>query len=701
MALRKNFKKKLYLYCISFTLVVGCLSFNSSDKKERPPKEKILVRLVTHFLENAHYNPVKIDDAFSKKVYHDFIKSVDYAKKYFTQEDMAEFKIHKTLIDQEIKEGVLSFYNLVINRFKMRLSSSSKYYSDILKEPFKFEKNDSINTDFENKAFVKDTLALKSYWRKYLKLSVLEKLVNLQQIEKSKQKADKKYKAKSFAVLEKQAREKTLGNLIDTQKRLEKLRDSDWFSGYINIIAATFDPHTSYFSPSIKDRFDVNISGKIEGIGAVLQSSNDYIKIVRVVQGGPAWKQGDLEPGDLIIKVAQGNGKGIDGQKGVDIAGMHIDDAIKIIKGKKGTKVTLTVKKLDNSFKEITITRDVVELENTYLKYAITHKNGKKYALIHLPKFYIDFKNNNNRNAASDMKKALSELNEQNVQGIVIDLRGNGGGSLRTAIEIGGFFIKKGPIVQIKNRNRKPSIEKDKDPEIQWKKPVVVLVDVLSASASEILAAALQDYKRAIIIGSQQTFGKGTVQNILDLNKFYDYPERLGALKLTIQKFYRINGGSTQLKGVTPDIIFPTKFKYMPIGEQEEEYALPWDKISSASYKVVNSYSNTEQVIKASQQRIQSNPYFKSVERYALLLSKERNNHTYPLNLKKYEQQEEITNNAFKAFKDIKHANGLQFEYAPVQKSDTLFVQKNKRWHRILSQDLVIGEAIEVLSRLK
>lgn len=697
-----NLKKNLYLYCIGFgLLVISCLSFGNK-KKNPPPKEKILVKLIQHILENGHYSPIKIDDDFSKRVYHDFLEYMDYSKKYLIQEDILEFKIHKTLIDQEVKAGILSFYKLVLNRFKLRLAQSERYYQNILKQPFDFKKNDSIDMDFENKPFAKDTTNLKIYWKKKLKLVVLERIINMQEIERSKQKANKKYKIKSFAQIEKQAREKTLQNLIEQQKYTEKMRDSDWFSMYLNTITAAFDPHTSYLSPSIKDRFDVSISGKLEGIGAVLQSKNDYVKIVRIVQGGPAWKQGDLEDGDLIIRVAQEKDRPINGQKGIDIGGMHINDVIKIIKGKKGTKVTLTVKKIDHTLKEITITRDVVELENTYLKYAITHKKNKKYALIHLPTFYIDFKNKNNRNAASDMKKVLSELNKQNVQGIVIDLRGNGGGSLRTTIDIAGFFIKKGPIVQIKSKNKRAIIQEDRDPEIQWKKPIVVLVDENSASASEILAAALQDYKRAIIMGSEKTFGKGTVQNLLTLNNYYNHPENLGALKLTVQKFYRINGGSTQLKGVQPDIIFPTKFKYIPMGEQEENHALSWDKIPSASYKILDSYQNRNEIIKNSQERIQNNLHFKLVEKYAFLLSEEKDDRIYPLNLKKYKKQMELSNHRFEKFKNTKFNNGLKFELPRItEKKDSIFMEKSKAWHKILSKDMVIGEAMEVLSSLK
>ena len=703
MTFNRNIKRNLCLYLVCLGLfIVGCLSFNTSNSKEKnPPKEKILITLINYILTNGHYQPKKIDDNFSKKVYKKFLNYVDFYKRYFLQEDIKEFKIHETLIDQEIKNGMTSFYNLVMNRFKIRLKESKKYYNSILKDTLNFTKNDSVNLNFEKRTFTKDTIELKNFWKKQIKLNILRKLSILKGIEQNKYKKDKTYKKKSLKTMEKQARKETLENLIENQKTLEKLKDSDWFSTYMNAIASTFDPHTSYLSPSTKDRFDSDISGKIEGIGAVLQNKNDYIKVVRVVQGGPAWKQGELEAGDLIIRVAQEKDKSIDGQRGIDIAGMHINEVIKLIKGKKGTKVILTIKKIDNTFKDITIKRDIVELENTYLKSAITHKNDKKYGVIHLPKFYIDFKNRNYRNAASDMEKVLYKFNEENVQGIVIDLRDNGGGALKTAVDIGGFFIKKGAIVQIKSRDKKPIIQSDNNSKIQWKKPVIILVNELSASASEILAAALQDYKRAIIMGSKKTFGKGTVQNLLGLNDYYQYNENLGTLKLTIQKFYRINGVSTQLKGVTPDIIFPSKLKYIPTGEQEEKEPLQWDKIPAAKYEATNSYKNYKEVIQASQKRIANNKHFQLIDKYAKLLSEEKKQYIYPLNLKKYINQEKSYNEKFKAFKNIKYQSNLKFELPNFEKNDTIIVQKRKIWQKDLSQDLVLEEALEVLSQLR
>jgi len=399
-------------------------------------------------------------------------------------------------------------------------------------------------------------------------------------------------------VLETESRARVVSNMTEFYERFDELTYSDWFTTYINCITEQFDPHTSYFDPSIKKRFDQSMSGKLEGIGARLQKQNEYTKVIELISGGPAWKQGDLEVGDLIVKVAQADGEPL------DIVGMRLDDAIEFIKGKKGTEVNLTVKKIDGTTQVITIIRDIVELEETFVKSSLVEKDGRTFGIIDLPKFYIDFDKRNSRNSTSDMAQEIERLKKENVEGLVIDLRNNGGGSLQTAIEISGLFINKGPIVQVKYRDTEPEIKKDMDSKIQWDGPVVVLVNELSASASEIFAAAMQDYKRAVIIGGKQTFGKGTVQSVLDLNRYVNLDEDMGALKMTIQKFYRINGGSTQLEGVHSDIMLPSRYTYLEIGERDEKKALVFDRVPAAEYTLWNNYENFDAVVNNSKKRI-------------------------------------------------------------------------------------------------
>ena len=373
-------------------------------------------------------------------------------------------------------------------------------------------------------------------------MNTLARLHNKLEIEEDKKKEDSTYVKKTFKQLEEESRIATMKSTEDFFDFMDDLDDTDWFSFFINSISKSFDPHTSYFAPRAKTSFYQELTGKLEGIGARLQKKEDYTTVVELVSGGPAWRAGELEVGDIILKVAQGD------EEPLDIIGMRLDDAIEFIKGKKGTEVRLTVKKIDGSIKIISIIRDIVELEETFAKTSIVKKDDRTFGLINLPKFYIDFSEQNFRNSATDMAKEVERMKAQNVEGLLIDLRNNGGGSLETAIAIAGLFIEEGPIVQVKYKESNAKIRNDKDVKIRWNKPLVVLVNELSASASEIFAAAMQDYKRAVIIGSKQTFGKGTVQNILPLNNYYKYDKDLGALKMTIQKFYRINGGSTQLK---------------------------------------------------------------------------------------------------------------------------------------------------------
>jgi carboxyl-terminal processing protease len=484
--------------------------------------------------------------------------------------------------------------------------------------------------------------------------------------------------------------------------RIEELEHEDWFSTFLNSVVSGFDPHTTYMAPNIKEKFDIDMSGKIEGIGARLQKKGIYTHVFEVVSGGPAWKQGELEAGDIILKVAQADGEPL------DIVGMRLDDAIKFIKGKKGTEVRLTVKKkLDNSIRVISITRDIVELEETYVKASIVEKEGRKYGVINLPKFYIDFSDKNFRDSAKDMEKEIENLKKENVSGLLIDLRNNGGGSLKTAIEIAGLFIDKGPVVQTKYRNEKARVLNDKDSKIQWDGPLVVLVNEFSASASEIFAAAMQDYNRAVIMGGNQTYGKGTVQNVLPINKFYPkYEKDLGFLKMTIQKFYRVNGGSTQKEGVYSDVAMPTRYSYMKIGERDLDGALAWDKVDRANYTEANSYANFSDAVNNSKERIMQNPDFSLINDYAKWLKKSQDDTTYSLNFKQFTKEAKKHEKSGEQFKSVfKFKSDLTFvspkSEIPLIEKEIISKDKRVAWHQSLAKDIYINEALNVLSELQ
>jgi len=469
--------------------------------------------------------------------------------------------------------------------------------------------------------------------------------------------------------------ETSIAEYFDVTKDVEA---SDWFSVYINSIVMSYDPHTYYFAPSDKDRFDISMSGKLEGIGARLSKKNDNIKIVEVISGGPAWRSEEVEVGDVILRVRQE-----DEIEPVNIVGMRLDDAVSLIKGPKGTKVILTVRKVSGTIEDITITRDVVELEETYAKSSLVEKNNKLYGLINLPKFYFNTEDYNQRNAASDIEKEI-------------------------VVDIAGLFIKKGPIVQVKRRNGSTQVLDDNDPSILWGGPLVIMVNELSASASEILAAAMQDYKRAIVIGSKQTYGKGTVQNIIDLNRLYRNSSigDLGAIKITTQKFYRVNGGSTQLEGVKSDIVVPDQYSYINIGEKDQENPLPYDKINPANYSQWSNLVGYEEIIKRSRERMKKNAQLQLINENAKWISERRDTDRFSINFNNYKREIDENENRIDYFKKIKdYKSNISFKSLPYEvaliKKDTILGEKRKRWHKNLTSDVYVEEAINVLADIE
>jgi len=695
--------KRIYKFIIPFVaLFILLSSFTTTPVKTDPEKDKVLVSVINYMLTNGHYLPKQMDDDFSELVYNSFIEGLDPSKRYFTQEDLQVFSEYKYQIDNQLKDADLTFYHLVYNRFTEKIKTAKNYYGQILSRPFKFSKKESIDINYKAAPFAKNENELIDYWRKQLKLNTISRIQEQQNLEADKLKSDTKFKKSSFKTLEAKARKEVLKNMEELYLRIEELEHSDWFSTFLNSVVHSFDPHSTYMAPNVKEKFDVDMSGKIEGIGARLQKKGIYTHVFEVVSGGPAWKQGELEAGDIILKVAQAE------EDPLEIVGMRLDDAIKFIKGKKGTEVRLTVKKkFDGSIRVISIIRDIVNLDETFVKSSIVEKKGKKYGVINLPKFYIDFSDKNFRNSTKDMEKEIANLKKEDVEGLLIDLRNNGGGSLKTAIEIAGLFISEGPVVQVKYRGEKPVVKNDTDTKIQWNGPLVVLVNELSASASEIFAAAMQDYNRAVIIGGNQTYGKGTVQNILPINQFYPkYKKDLGFLKMTIQKFYRVNGGSTQKEGVYSDIAMPSRYSYMKVGERDMEGSLEWDKVAKANYQEVNSYVNFSDVVNNSKERIIKNSAFKLINDYAKWLKTGQEDTTYSLNYKQFKKDNKNHKKSGEKFKSVyKFDSDLTFvspkSELPLIKSSVVDGDKRMAWHKNLAKDIYISEALNVLSELK
>ncbi|RBW59861.1 tail-specific protease [Tenacibaculum sp. E3R01] len=683
-------------------LFANSVHASSNFKDEDPEKDRVIVYVLKNILSRYHYVQKKLDDNFSEHVYNSFIEGLDPSKRYFTQEDLKEFSQYKYLIDDQLRDTNIDFYKLVYGRFLEKLDAAKTNYRTLLKQSFNYNKKETINVDYEKIPFAKNENELLDYWRRQLKLSIIGRIEEGERIQKDKIDKGEKVEKKTFTELEVEARAEVLKNMNELYIRIDELESSDWYSTFLNSIVSGFDPHTTYMSPRIKSRFDQDMSGKLEGIGARLQKKGMYTHVVELISGGPAWKQNELEAGDIILKVAQADAEP------VNIVGVRLDDAIKFIKGKKGTEVRLTVKKkFDGSTQVISIIRDVVELEETFVKSSIVEKDGKKYGIINLPKFYIDFSDSNSRDAAKDMEKEIERLKAENVKGLIVDLRDNGGGSLKTAIEIGGLFIDKGPIVQVKYRGEDPLVKNDTDSKIQWNGPLVVMVNEFSASASEIFAAAMQDYKRGVIIGGKQTYGKGTVQNVLPINRFYEqYPSDLGALKMTIQKFYRINGGSTQIEGVYSDISLPSRYSYMKFGERDLDGALAWDKVKQANYKIRNSYSNFADVVYKSNQRVLNDEKFQKINEYAKWLKKNQDENIYSLNYNEFKNETDKKSMQGKQFKEVfKFKSNITFNAPKYEyelfKKDTILKGKRLAWHKNLKKDIYMNEALNVLSELK
>ena len=688
------------LKIISFILFIGILLSFSVNRGSNPNKDRLLLELISYVLERGHYNPRQIDDNFSKNVFNSYIKGLDNQRRFFLQSDIDNFTKYRYRIDDLIKNSDISFFDLTIEKLFQRTNQVNSFYSELLEKPFDFSKEEFINLDFDNLPYSRTLNDLKKRWRMRFKLSALQIYYDKKQEENDKKGKDSMYQIKSDLALEREARESVIENVDIFFENVSQLERKDWFTVFVNSIALEFDPHTSYYAPQEKDRFDTRISGKFEGIGARLQRKNEQVHIIEIIPGGPVWRDNLLKVGEIILKVAQKD------EEPIEIGNMRLDDAVNLIKGPKGTKVYLTVKKVDGIIEEVEIIRDVVELEESYAKSSLIIKDSNKYGLIELPQFYIDFDDYSNRNAAIDVKKEINQLKEKDVQGIIIDLRNNGGGSLKTVVDITGYFIKDGPVVQVKSTGGRKEILRDNDSSIIWEGPLVILVNEFSASASEILAAALQDYKRAIVLGSKQTFGKGTVQNMVDLNRIISgstYGD-LGAVKLTTDKFYRINGGSTQLEGVKSDVVILDRYSYIDLGEKDQENPLSWDYIEPTTFDFWHYEIDYKSMLERSENRMKSSQYISLIDEQAKWVKQQQDEYDYTLNYNNLYQEKEFEKKKINKFKKLNEfESGLQFEWLPEPGKKTInkeITLRRNRWIQSLKADFYIDEATNILEDL-
>lgn len=691
----KNFliKHKLILsFLLLLSIFCGYAFVDNDEDKEKKERAIVLRNLI-----QEHYNPPYVDDNYSKKVFELYLKQLDFNKRFFTQQDSISFASYKTKLDDEINNGTVEFFEKTNAIYEQRLTQIATTFHSYLAQPFDFTTKEDIQLDAEKRSFAKDEKELNEQWRKYFKYIVLLRIED--KLEQQKNAAtDTSIKVQPYETIEKEARAKIEKEHTEMFKRLQKETKADRFAEYINANVHVFDPHSDFFPPIEKENFDIQLSGTLEGIGATLQEKDGYIKVANIVPGSPSYKQGELKPDDLILKVAQGN------DEPVDVVDMKLNSAVKLIRGKKGTTVKLTVKKPTGAIKVIAIVRDVVVLEESFAKSMIVTDSLSKLKVgyILLPSFYANFENTDSRSCSKDIKIELEKLKTEQVDGIILDLRNNGGGSLSDVVKIGGYFIDQGPIVQVKGKEDRPYILSDEDPTLDYKGPLVILVNQFSASASEILAAAMQDYNRAIIIGSNSTYGKGTVQRFIRL-PLLDNKEEIGALKVTTQKFYRINGSSTQLKGVIPDIILPDIYSNLKIGEKEMDFALPYDMINPVPYTAWSNKTLDAKKIKSnSHNRISNNEAFKQITKNAeyVKLKQDKTDHT--LNLKTYQEELAKSKKEDDLFKDgSKVIAGWKFNALKADGTDSLKEEKNKIYIKSLQKDAYIFEGLQVIKDIK
>ncbi len=689
-------------WILSIVVVVACVCFAFNNIKGNhdggTPKQKLLTA-VGQLLQQEHYSPQQIDDAFSKKVFKKYLEELDGDKTLFLQSDIESLKKYETSIDEEIKgTSDLLFTPAVDTIYTKRVPEVVTIYKDILSKPFDFTVSETLSTETDKQSYPSNEAERRDRLRKHLKYLTLERYVDLIE-EREKSKVDSIIK-RTDTELEVIARSKVLKTTDRMYERIKvKLTPDERFNMFVNIVTNLMDPHSDYFAPIEKRVFDEQMSGRFYGIGAQLQEQDGTIKIMSLIPGGPAWKSGEIRVSDIIVKVGQG-----DKDELVDITGFDVTDAVKLIRGNKGTVVKLTLKKTDGTSKTIALQRDEIVQDETFARSVVVKSGDKKIGFISLPEFYADFERPNGARCSEDVAKEINKLKDEKVDGIVMDLRYNGGGSLYEVIQMVGLFIKNGPVVQVKDREGKIVVMDDKDANVLYDGPLAVMVNETSASASEIFAAAIQDYKRGVIVGSTSTYGKGTVQRNIPLGKpldFFSGRTEMGAVKLTFQKFYRVSGGSTQLKGVSSDVVLPDPYDYIKIREKDNPSALPWDEIKKANAEVFAGY---DAIIKKENEKIKENPAFGLIKSNTDWLAK---NVDAPVNLaldKYKEQQKKLRstvnqNNTLAKLTKEMNMEVLKPDYDKYYNNpDKSKEERYKAWIKNLKTDLYINEAVKIVA---
>ncbi|HET6255985.1 MAG TPA: carboxy terminal-processing peptidase [Puia sp.] len=671
-----------------------------------PSKDETILHNIGEYLEELHYSPKPINDSFSLEVFKKYLGEVDADKNIFFQSDVDQLRSrYGSEIDDEILGKPIVFVPAVNVLYKKRLAETEQIYKSILARPFDFSQEEDYDQNFDKLGYPKNEADRKEAWRKQLKYLTLERYADMLENQETN-KNTPGYVVRTDAQIEKDARQKTLKVMDRLYDRLKvKMSDDDRFNMFVETIVQTMDPHTDYFPPVEKRYFDEQMSGRFFGIGASLKEEDGNIKITTLVTGSPAWKSGKVGVNDVILKVGEGNAEPI------DLSGYSVEDAIKVIRGAKGSEVRLTLKKPDGTTHVVSLIREeIVQDELTFARSFIVNSPKGKIGYIYLPEFYADFDNPKGNRCSIDVAKEIMKLKAEKVDGIVLDLRNNGGGSLADVVQMAGLFVEQGPIVQVRSRDEKPQVYPDRDKTVLWDGPFAVMVNELSASASEIFAAAIQDYHRGVIIGSSSTYGKGTVQRPIGLDKALGLDptnSELGTIKLTLQKFYRISGGSTQLRGVASDIvlpdIYPDIYEYMKIREKDNPDALPWDEIPKADYTPWKYAYDINYIKGLSDQRLRHDSALNQVQADAEWLSKTEDK-VFSLNLKKYQQEQKEIKAKVREIEDLsklRAADQLNIlslpEDAHKYDDDKNKAIRNQAWLKEKRSDLWLGETVNVL----
>ena len=692
---------------LATVILFGGLFFafsNTKSASQEPSdlRHRKLLSTVGNLLESEHYSPRKVDDIFSKEVFDGYLKSLDPEKDLFTQSDLETLKPFEKTIDDEIHGSTIYFVPAVDLIYEKRIAEAKKLFDSIIQKPFDFNTDDSIYYDATNLSYPAGPSDRDSRWSKLVKYKVLDRYAAAIE-ERTKNSGKEKFVVKPDSTIELEARMAVKKAQLKKFELLDKTFGREKrFETFLNTITGLMDPHTDYFAPVEKRSFTEQMSGVFYGIGALLTQDENGVKIASVQPGGAAWKSGLLMANDVIIKIAQGDGEP------VDIEGYETTDAVKLIRGNLGTEVRLTVKKPDGTIKVIPLKREKIILDEGYARSAVITRGNEKFGYILLPDFYADFEREDGHRCSEDVAKEVEKLKAEKVKGIIIDVRYNGGGSLYEVVQMAGLFIDKGPIVQIRNKEGRSQVLYDETAGILYDGPLVVMANEFSASASEIFAAAIQDYKRGLVVGSTSTYGKGTVQRNVAFGKPLDslgIQTEYGAVKLTFQKFYRITGSSTQLKGVVPDVVFPDEYEFLKYREKDNPSALAWDEMERAKFQVWPKTGNMSTIAMNANKKFESDTSVAKFKKNLQWISSQIDKPVY-LKLDRYQAFKKEIQSVVKQneniikLKDTMQIAALKADNDKFYNNpDKVKQERYQAWLKFVAKDLQIKQSTDLLSQ--